>query len=487
MLPLFLVFVISRLVYHFALNITFSDGLLTDAWQLLDPVLLRTDLLRSLYYLHCQPPLYNLLTGVLLKVCADHASLAMNAIHLLCGFALYLSIYSLQVKLGVSRIVAFITSTVFIISPACILYENWFFYTYPLALLLLSSGLFFINYLETQKGRYLVLTCLALTLLAGTRSIFHLSWILVVGIFIVYVSRNRRRALLVAGVSLLFVFSLYLKNEVVFGRFTASTWLGMNFWRLTVNQLPENMAKTLADEGKISRIALVQRFSNPEAYPESYFSVPGFAGVPALRAMRKSTGGVNFNHLGWIAISDQYWRDDVYVVKHYPARYVAGLVGSFYRYSVPASDHFGVKENALKMPRLVSLEAALLGKTPEMGTAEGARSLYLLLFLGHPLIFIVGCLLALGVVKSTVLDRNRRLTIAYICFNLFVLTMAINMIERGENNRMRFMLDPLFVVLLGASAARLSLQKLSRGKIRGRQVRVEDGLNSDRGGHPRLP
>ena len=47
---------------------SFISTPLSFAYQYLDPVLLKSDLLRSLLYLHSQPPLFNLFLGTVLKV-----------------------------------------------------------------------------------------------------------------------------------------------------------------------------------------------------------------------------------------------------------------------------------------------------------------------------------------------------------------------------------------------------------------------------------
>jgi hypothetical protein len=50
----------------YAAGVRFDSSPLAFCWQLVDPDLLRTRLLESLFYLHGQPPLFNLYLGVLL-------------------------------------------------------------------------------------------------------------------------------------------------------------------------------------------------------------------------------------------------------------------------------------------------------------------------------------------------------------------------------------------------------------------------------------
>ena len=61
------VFIASRLIFSF-MGGAFIAKPLSFAMQYLDPVLLKNDLLQSLFYLHAQPPLFNLMLGLMLKL-----------------------------------------------------------------------------------------------------------------------------------------------------------------------------------------------------------------------------------------------------------------------------------------------------------------------------------------------------------------------------------------------------------------------------------
>lgn len=61
------IFLVSRLLYYWA-GIRFDARPLTSFFQILDLELLRHRLLETIFYLHVQPPAFNLLIGVLLKI-----------------------------------------------------------------------------------------------------------------------------------------------------------------------------------------------------------------------------------------------------------------------------------------------------------------------------------------------------------------------------------------------------------------------------------
>ena len=69
-------YAISRLAFR-AAGVRFDLRPLDTSWQILDPVLLRHDLLESLFYMPGQPPLYNLMLGLVLKTGGNDTVLAL--------------------------------------------------------------------------------------------------------------------------------------------------------------------------------------------------------------------------------------------------------------------------------------------------------------------------------------------------------------------------------------------------------------------------
>ena len=80
-------FVLSRAVY-FAAGVRFDAQPLEHFFQFLDPELMKHRLLESLYYMHTQPPGFNLMVGLVVKLFPDSYAPVLQAIYLLCGFSL---------------------------------------------------------------------------------------------------------------------------------------------------------------------------------------------------------------------------------------------------------------------------------------------------------------------------------------------------------------------------------------------------------------
>ena len=65
-----IVFIVSRTIYLF-IGVRYEVEL--GLCQYIDPLLLRNNLFQSIYYLHSQPPLFNLFIGLILKLFPEPA------------------------------------------------------------------------------------------------------------------------------------------------------------------------------------------------------------------------------------------------------------------------------------------------------------------------------------------------------------------------------------------------------------------------------
>ena len=146
-----IVFVISRVLYDRA-GIHFQGDTYLGYWQFIDPELLRTDLWRSVFYLHSQPPLTNLLTGIVLQIFPVGHEEVFHILYFMIGIILAISIYSAWespcvFRPGFQRLI----SAWFMVSPGTVLYEHWLAYAYPLTAALTLSGFCLYQFIRTEK------------------------------------------------------------------------------------------------------------------------------------------------------------------------------------------------------------------------------------------------------------------------------------------------------------------------------------------------
>lgn len=467
------VFVLVHVFFYWGLGLRFGDQLLEKAWQHLDTQLLKHDLLRSLFYLHSQPPLFNLFLGIILKLSSQHSTLLFQMSFLILGFTLYYLLFTMQVRLGVGRCVAFTLSTLFILSPSFITYENHLYYPFPVASILMVSAYLLHQFLVKQRIYLAAGFFFALFLLVGTRALYHLCYfIAILALLLVLLKPVRQKVLLAAALPFLLAFSLYFKNLVVFDHFVTSSWMGMNMSSLVSINYPIEDREQMISEGRLSKLAVANRFFPLNEYPPEYRDVAFAADVPALTQEIKPDGTTNLNHQAYLAISDQYLVDTLTLIKERPTTYLKSVTQAILIYHVPNVMFVPFNEDRDKTAFLENIYDTYFYGKLSFGAHLASiwpfslipgYPLHFFLILGLPFFLGYGLVLSLRKqAKSERLDRNQRIVILYMCLNIAYIAIVGNMFELGENSRFRFGTDAFYVALLGLFIQFCVISPLSR-------------------------
>lgn len=450
-------------VWHallFALGLRFDLAPLGMFAHYADPVLLRTRLLESCFYLHVQPPLYNLALGVVLKLVPGHEAVAFRALFLASGFALYVLLVVLQTRLGVSRVVALAVATVFMCSPSYLLYEHLLVYTIQCALLLTMAAIFLHEFVRTQRNWAGWAFFLTLFLLGGIRSMYHLMFYAgAAGGVFWFVWPRRRAVFWMALIPGLLLLSFYVKSYVLFDRFTTMSFLSKSPWIKTVGNLSWEQRQALAAAGKISQASLVERFWAVEFYPEDVQRVEGFEGIPVLRETTKSTGEVNYNHLSQLKVADLYMEDSKYVLFHYPKTFLCSTAWAALTFATPCNQIEGIDWLKSFYDRVLygKLDVRIADYIPFLGASQHQPFVFLLL--GLPLLFLYNLWLGLG--RGPGLDRAQRAVLLFMAFTVFYVASLSIGVELAETNRYRFETDPFTVAVLGLFVQRVVVSRLA--------------------------
>jgi hypothetical protein len=371
---------------------------------------------------------------------------------LACGLAVYAGTFLIMRRLGVSDALSFALATWLAVSPAFVAYENWLFYSLPVAALLVLAVLALDRALRTGRARDGFVFVLLLAVVCLTRSLYHLVYLLAAAAFLARGWRDGRRALVAAVVPLLLVVSLYAKNKALFGHFAASTWTGMSLGHLTTDALPPGEAEALVDAGTLSPASRVPAYSRARVYQGAYFEPPPATRVRALYWEEKTTGAPNYNHAAYVRISEDLLRDSLWVLRHRPQVYLASVREAWAVYfRGPGELRFLGAENIDAVRPASELYDAvffLRRATPDAAD-EREPGRYWALIVGLPLVFVVGLTSALGRGPGARLDRGARLLVGFLCFTIAYVAVVGNSLELGENNRFRFETDPLSLCLLG--------------------------------------
>jgi len=474
-----MVFVLSRLGYYL-LGVRFDARPVLHYFQFIDPELLKHRLFESLFYLHIQPPGWNLYTGIALKLFPASYPTVLHALHLFLGLGICWSIYHLMCVCGVSRWFAFTMTTWFIISPGVVLFENYMLYEYLVAFLLLVAAVALYHFVSDARSLWAVLFFAALLGLVFVRNFFHLAYFIAIVAALAFLSPTRRRTVLLCGaVPLLAILGLYTKNWIFFGSFSGSTWMGMNMDVITAHQLTGEEARDFVSRGVISPASLLDLGSPLEFY-RPYVQIPAKTGIPVLDDCVTSTGATNFNCLAFLQVQQIYTRDGLALLKNYPVVYLRSVQAAWFSYFLPAGDFPFFDLNGPKIHTIDRLwNVVFFGQFKEATdrkelrrlASEGARTSLILytgifLMIGLPALYLWSIYYLVTGVRRKTLDRPAAILIGFLLLNITYLTAIANFLSSFENNRYRFPLDAFYVVLLGVALSKSFGSKIPHDKGR---------------------
>ncbi len=417
-------FVVSGIWYH-ARGIRFDISTIPYFDQLLDPVLLRTRLWQSLFYLHGQPPLFNLLTGVALKLEPDTPQLLLKPVFLLAGLYTGLCLYFILVRLRVPVAIGVSIACRAVSSPAFVLHENWYFYPHLNVAWLLGA----FAWLAHSRGRPGLEMSMAASHWVGlclTRSLFHpLYFLLTAGLVVLRVAPGaRRKALLCFLVPGLLLGGWCAKNQALFGFFGTSSWGSRNLSHAVETLVGKNRVRAEARRGRLSPALDVGPFASGTRNVKAFGLTPRATGIPVLDEVKKqirSDHSLSYNHWSYPASAHFYVEDARDLIGAYPVSYLAGLyTQSLYYFLRPVDADGFLSPNRDVIAKEVQVFDAL----------DGSLTLDIVIGLG----------LALALLASLdlVTARGERIVLSVGLLTI-VWVIAVGLVgELGENNRFRF-------------------------------------------------
>ncbi|MCP3104674.1 hypothetical protein LZ198_38000 [Myxococcus sp. K15C18031901] len=411
-----------------------SEGWRFQAWdsermmQTLSLRELRDEPLRSLWYLHIQPPLLDVFRATLAQLhrSLDGAALvdavdrwtyvAWAGVFALITMLVFRWVYRLA-----GRNVALVGAAVSTLHPAALAFATLLDGTLAsaAAFLWFSYELWRFHRAEGSVARLAA----ASLVLFYLRSIFQWPFFALVALCLLAMRVPRGQVARYLGVTLLVAGPYVLKQQVLFGTPMTSTFDGLNFCRAIGMGEPDLGAVKLP----------------PGALPTS---LPSPSSAAVLRVEDKLGGHFNYNHLDYLRYSAG--------LKHVCrqallARPVTATLASFVEnaalYGQPSSRY---QPNALvdRLPWREPLDVVF----------------------SWPVLAILG--LALGIGAARRLEgRDAWLRAAGLVLPvLFVFTVSI-MFEKGENMRFKYFLEPVLLVFFCAELSRLTSRVLSRPSV----------------------
>lgn len=438
------------LVYWLALGVSIEHDFGPDVWgwfyQNLETDLLLEHPLQSIWALHAQPPLWNVVGAIYLHLFGSLQLPMLHLTHIGLGAAVAAMALLVVGRATGSRRVALAVGLLVALHPALFLYEAYALYT-TFVTFLVTLAAYLLSGAERSDAApwgpvWFLVAISALTL---TRSVYHLVYLLALTpLAVALVGRPTRRQWIVMVFALLLPVGWYAKNKVQYGFFGASSWYGMGLWRTALFRQNSDVLLELRDEGLIETVARLEAFTPPVAYRGLGFEEE--SDVPALS--RNDNHNINIPE-----ISAAYQRSAVSLIKRSPRQYVRNVVTAYGNFATPSSDFVHLTANRERIRWHAELDRWLLGRPlvarteAELGGEAYYGSLYYLLF---PAVLF---LYAFQFTRN--LDRPRDLMLRplddpplfFIAFTIvYTLVISCSM-ELGENIRFKFPVEPVFLVL----------------------------------------
>ncbi|MEW6349033.1 MAG: hypothetical protein AB1646_08210 [Thermodesulfobacteriota bacterium] len=299
-----------------------------------------------------------------------------------------------------------------------------------------------------------VLFFLTLAVVVLTKSVFQLVWLVAACAWLIAGARLRWKSVVLAPVvPMMLVLGWQVWTSHRFGVWVTSSWLGMNLSRNTVERLPAEEKMKLIRDGHLSAMAMLPAFSDFDAY-RGTVPEPRLTQIPALDQewKRPPSFGVNFNYVGYIDVSRARLRDAIFVIQDRPGRFARNVLDAVTVYATPAGQYLSGTANADKLGFL----SYLAGKQSPDARSFSWRGAVVLAW--YVIAICYGAYAAGLFRRGPSLGRVRPAVIGFMWMTILYVTAVANLSEIWENNRIRFMVDPLAWVIAGAALHQFGAQ-----------------------------
>jgi len=428
-------------------------------WQLVPYENLVADPFGSVWNLHIQPPVWNLVVGLVGRWSPLPEGISFQLLMLGFGVAAAVLLCDTLRLIGVRAWWAAALTLFAMCEPDVVV--NAFEPRYELAV---TTGVVAVAWLIARgsarhgsRDRWFALVATAATAVTMTRTIYHPVWLVVLLGGLAWIWRHhlsRRWVLSSACIPLVVVGGWMLKNEYLVGRFTLNTWAGMNLQRAVIGELhPEDRAAMLAS-GELSKVSAVNSFASYDFYVPAVGPCTKRWGSPVLdRLTRDGPFAIpNFNAGCFLPVYDLARDDALNAIRQHPDAYVRGRLWSGRRW-------FELDETFTRSKSLFARADQRVYRILDVGLpgtwGVGDRG-------AHFSVLVLVCTIA--VVVAGLFSRRRRAAEVwqYVAF-LTVWTFAVGVLfELGEQPRFRSTIDPLVITFgIAAIASAVAQRRVS--------------------------
>jgi hypothetical protein len=453
-------------------------------WQLLPLDELTAHPFSSTWYLHVQPPLWNVTIGVLARWSPLPLAVSLQALMLVSGAVLAGCTAAVMRRLRLPPAAAVVLALLSTVNSS-VLYSGFRArYELPVAALVMASVWAACSNWAERPRRAALLTATLLTMLGLTRSLYHPVFVVAVLGGLLWLNRAHltpRLAAAALSIPVVLLGGWMAKNQVMFGTPTVSSWSGMNLLRSVQPALTEDDIAQSAAAGEVSDIGRIGAFASYETYAPFVDGCRRRHSDPALTIEMRAPGPnaqgfdatttPNFNDECFLPLYRQAGADARSLMVNHPAAWVRARYWSVNNWLGEASDDVAdgpVSQMLRPLNWLVVVPVAHPGlPVPEPADRLWARddSISLTVLVATPFVIVAG-LRALWRSRRHAVHRAPPAEAAahhagpdeaaavWITAGLIVGWTAFAGItfELGEQARLRSPIDPLLIALPAAAA-----------------------------------
>jgi len=296
--------------WFFGLTMYYADW--SSNWHAIPLPLLRENLWDSLFYLHYQPPLYNLFGAIFINLSPDYFREWIWYINIgLCALMVVM-LYVIGKTIIPHRKIIIPLTLLFALNPTFIIRQASLIYTIHVTFGLTLSVCGVALYQQTKKTRYLGFVTLGAVITILTRSSFLVFLLIPILIYIGILAENRwKRVVLVGLLISIPAWGWFIKNMAMYG-IISSSGAGYNMLTIASADYSRHALQNLVREGVLDDTVLMPKV------PPSLFIPLGYdktSDVPLLA----------LNTLHNINIPDIFARmmkNGVALIRHDPIQYL---------------------------------------------------------------------------------------------------------------------------------------------------------------------
>jgi len=470
----------------------------------------------SLFYYHVQSPLFTAYTFLFALIFPPDGQLGIYFLHTILGLLAITSLYKIMRYLQINKTLTTYLILAFILSPSFNLYQSWGIYDFPVVCLILISTYLFMKFLESSTWLNGFLFFLTISILCNIRPLYHIIFYFIpLTLILLLVLKQHRKIILQSClIPFLLILAPYAKNYYLFHIFTLNSWQGEVLsnatlqWNVTLKERLEGVKKgffsdlalcphtadgwpdKMANMGYTSSycydvVAQKYRDAYIKKLNKDYSHIAILNTTPDAKRLHR-------NVLGNIGMSQEYGKNAIAALIHYPHAYFSSINLGWESYFSKTNYFYSEMGNPRNLPD--SLLTNWLAYYPHIShsihSIDINKSIFL--FYGLPFLVVFGfaytrlqkylphfCIayfagflfikilsvwdmlgyalfLSIIVIVGARLEKNnnltwdtKRLTIVYILCNIIYTTLFINFTTSSEENRYRFYIDALFLILLG--------------------------------------